>query len=93
MDYAKLTVADLKDLLKQRGLSATGLYRKQQIIDVLEQDDAQSGEPAEEDDAEEEEVEVKAKTGSRSSTKRKASSPVPAGPTSKQPKKAKPEPP
>ncbi|KAG9965873.1 PARP-domain-containing protein, partial [Aureobasidium melanogenum] len=93
MDYAKLTVADLKDLLKQRGLSATGLYRKQQIIDVLEQDDAQSGEPAEEDDAEEEEVEVKVKTGSRSSTKRKASSPVPAGPTSKQPKKAKPEPP
>ncbi|KAG9518070.1 PARP-domain-containing protein, partial [Aureobasidium melanogenum] len=92
MDYAKLTVADLKDLLKQRGLSATGLYRKQQIIDVLEEDDAGSGEPAEpeEDDAEEE-VEVKVKTSSRSSTKRKPSSPVPAGPT-KQPKKAKPEP-
>ncbi|KAG9741997.1 hypothetical protein KCU75_g15746, partial [Aureobasidium melanogenum] len=90
MDYAKLTVADLKDLLKQRGLSATGLYRKQQIIDVLEEDDAGSGKPAEpeEDDAEEE-VEVKAK--SKRSTKRKASSPVPAGPT-KQPKKAKPEP-
>ncbi|KAH0000796.1 hypothetical protein KCU78_g15203, partial [Aureobasidium melanogenum] len=92
MDYAKLTVADLKDLLKQRGLSATGLYRKQQIIDVLEEDDAGSGEPAEpeEDDAEEE-VEVKVKTSSRSSKKRKPSSPVPAGPT-KQPKKPKPEP-
>ncbi|KAG9698518.1 PARP-domain-containing protein, partial [Aureobasidium melanogenum] len=94
MDYDKLKVAELKELLTQRGLSTTGLYRKQQIINALQEDDAESGEPAEpeEDDAEEE-VEVKAKS-TRSSTKRKASSPLPTGPTpAKQPKKAKPEPP
>lgn len=93
MDYSKLKVAELKELLKQRGLSATG-SKKQQIIDALEEDDAESGEPAEleeeqEDDVEDE-VQVKAKT-TRSSTKRKAPS-SPAGPTSKQPKKPKPEP-
>lgn len=92
MDYSKLKVAELKELLKQRGLSATG-SKKQQIIDALEEDDVESGEQAEpeQDDAEEEEVDVKVKSSSRSSTKRKASSPVPASPT-KQPKKAKPEP-
>lgn len=92
MDYDKLKVAELKELLTQRGLSTTGLYRKQQIINALQEDDAESGGPAEpeEDDAEEE-VEVKAKS-TRSSTKRKASSPLPTGPTpAKQPKKAKPE--
>ncbi|KAK6000311.1 hypothetical protein QM012_003943 [Aureobasidium pullulans] len=93
MDYSKLKVAELKDLLTQRGLSATGLSRKQQIIDVLQEDDAESGGPVDldEEDAEDQ-VEVKVKTSARSSTKRKASSPVPAGPTSKQPKKAKSEP-
>lgn len=93
MYYSKLKVAELKELLKQRGLSATG-SKKQQIIDALEEDDAESGDPAElEEEAEADagaEVEVKAKT-TRSSTKRKASSPVPTGPTSKQPKKAKSE--
>lgn len=91
MNYAKLKVAELKELLTQRGLSATG-PKKQQLIDALEEDDAESGE-APEPEEEEEQVEVKAKTtgSTRSSTKRKASSPAPAGPT-KQPKKAKPEP-
>jgi len=95
MDYSKLKVAELKELLKERGISATGLSKKQLIIDALEEDDAESGLPAdqqeEEDDAEAEvELDVKTTTKStRSSTKRKASSPTPT----KQAKKPKPEPP
>lgn len=95
MDYSKLKVAELKELLKERGLSTTGLSKKQAIIDALEEDDAESGLPAdqqeEEDDAEVEvELDVKTTTKStRSSTKRKANSPTPA----KQAKKPKPEPP
>ncbi|KAI4719294.1 PARP-domain-containing protein [Aureobasidium sp. EXF-10727] len=94
MDYSKLKVAELKDLLKQRGLSATGLSKKQLIIDALEEDDAESGQPAEEEDEDADDAKVEVKTSTRSSTKRKASSPVPAAPTrAKQPKKANPEPP
>jgi poly [ADP-ribose] polymerase len=91
MDYSKLKVAELKELLKERGLSATGLSKKQLIIDALEEDDAETGQPAdqqeEEDDAE---VELDAKTTkSTRSSKRKATSPTPAA---KQAKKPKPEP-
>ncbi|KAK4561563.1 hypothetical protein LTR86_004242 [Recurvomyces mirabilis] len=44
-DYSKLKVAELKDVLKQRGIPQTGLSKKQQIIDALEEDDAKKGEP------------------------------------------------
>jgi poly [ADP-ribose] polymerase len=93
MDYSKLKVAELKELLKERGISVTGLSKKQLIIDALEENDAESGEPAgeleEDDDAEAEvELDVKSTKSTRSSTKRKASSPTPA----KQPKKPKQEP-
>ncbi|KAF1812487.1 hypothetical protein P152DRAFT_341121 [Eremomyces bilateralis CBS 781.70] len=37
--YAKLTVVNLRAVLKDRGIPATGLTRKQQFIDRLEQDD------------------------------------------------------
>lgn len=96
MDYSKLKVAELKELLKERGLSATGLSKKQLIVDALEEDDAESGLPADQQEEEEDdagaEVEADVKTttkSARSSTKRKASSPTPA----KQAKKPKPEPP
>jgi hypothetical protein len=35
-DYNKLTVANLKGLLKERGIPQTGLTRKAQIIEALE---------------------------------------------------------
>jgi poly [ADP-ribose] polymerase len=89
MDYSKLKVAELKELLKERGLSATGLSKKQLIIDALEEDDAQTGQPdedlEEEDDAEVG-VDVKPTKSTRSSTKRKASSPTPAKQAEKKPK-------
>ena len=92
MDYSKLKVAELKELLKERGLSATGLSKKQLIIDALEEDDAEAGQqPDQQEEEDDAEVELDAKTtkSTRSSSKRKASSPAPA----KQPKKQKPEPP
>ncbi|KAK3058663.1 hypothetical protein LTR09_000228 [Extremus antarcticus] len=39
-DYSKLKVAELRDVLKERGIPSTGLSRKQQIIDALEAHDA-----------------------------------------------------
>lgn len=47
MDYNKLKVAELRDVLKQRGIPSTGLSRKQQIVDALEAHDATqtNGEP------------------------------------------------
>lgn len=92
--YSKLKVAELKELLKERGISATGL-KKQELIDALEQDDVESGNAPEDDEVEEEDDVAVAttKTTARSSTKRKASSPVPAPTSAKQPKKAKAEPP
>ncbi|KAK3066443.1 hypothetical protein LTR53_017209, partial [Teratosphaeriaceae sp. CCFEE 6253] len=45
-DYNKLKVAELKDLLKDRGIPQTGLSRKQSIIDALEAKDAEVSEDA-----------------------------------------------
>ena len=42
-DYSRLKVAELKDILKERGIPTTGLSRKQSIIDALESHDAQEG--------------------------------------------------
>ncbi|KAF2136605.1 uncharacterized protein K452DRAFT_322316 [Aplosporella prunicola CBS 121167] len=42
-DYAKLKVVELRDLLKERGISSAGLSKKQQIIDALQADDADAG--------------------------------------------------
>ncbi|KAK1815448.1 hypothetical protein LTR12_010166 [Friedmanniomyces endolithicus] len=39
--YSKLKVVELKDLLKERGIPATGLTRKQSIIDALEKRDSE----------------------------------------------------
>ncbi|KAI9691532.1 MAG: hypothetical protein M1822_007603 [Bathelium mastoideum] len=41
-DYHKLTVATLKTILKDRSIPSTGLTRKQQIVDKLQEHDAQS---------------------------------------------------
>ncbi|KAF2100812.1 hypothetical protein NA57DRAFT_54885 [Rhizodiscina lignyota] len=38
-DYNKLTVANLRALLKERGIPSTGLTRKQQIIERLQEED------------------------------------------------------
>lgn len=90
-DYNKLKVAELKDMLKARGISASGL-KKQQIIDSLEEDDASAGAGADESEQEEE---TQPKTRSKAGNKRKATSPVPAAPApakqAKQSKKAKTE--
>jgi hypothetical protein len=48
MDYSKLKVTELKDLLKDRGIPSTGLSRKQSIIDALE---AHDGAPVAVDEA------------------------------------------
>ncbi|GAB7353364.1 hypothetical protein MBLNU459_g3846t1 [Dothideomycetes sp. NU459] len=42
-DYSKLKVAELKALLKERDIPTSGLSKKQQIIDALEADDAETG--------------------------------------------------
>lgn len=42
-DYTKLKVAELKEILKERGIPSTGLSRKQQIVDALEAHDASHG--------------------------------------------------
>jgi hypothetical protein len=39
-DYNKQTVAQLRVLLKERGIPATGLTRKAQIVEKLEEADA-----------------------------------------------------
>ncbi|KAI7139646.1 hypothetical protein KC344_g9195, partial [Hortaea werneckii] len=41
-DYSKLKVTELKDLLKERGIASTGLTRKQQIVDALEEEDGKT---------------------------------------------------
>ncbi|KAH8704649.1 hypothetical protein GQ44DRAFT_831325 [Phaeosphaeriaceae sp. PMI808] len=43
-DYSKQTVAQLRQLLKERGISSTGLTRKAHIIEKLEKVDADEGE-------------------------------------------------
>lgn len=42
-DYSKLTVANLRFVLKQRGIPSTGLTRKAQIIEKLEEADQAAG--------------------------------------------------
>jgi hypothetical protein len=42
-DYNKLKVADLRALLKERNIPSTGLTRKAQIIEKLEEHDHQDG--------------------------------------------------
>ncbi|EMC99125.1 hypothetical protein BAUCODRAFT_392171 [Baudoinia panamericana UAMH 10762] len=42
IDYNALKVADLKNLVKERGITATGLSRKQQYIDALQVADQKS---------------------------------------------------
>ncbi|KAI7241023.1 hypothetical protein KC330_g863, partial [Hortaea werneckii] len=41
-DYSKLKVTELKDLLKERGIPSTGLTRKQQMVDALEEEDGKT---------------------------------------------------
>ncbi|KAK5174787.1 uncharacterized protein LTR77_001870 [Saxophila tyrrhenica] len=50
-DYSKLKVAELRDVLKERGIPSTGLTRKQQIVDALEAHDASQNETGEAGDA------------------------------------------
>ena len=70
-DYSKLTVANLRFVLKQRGIPSTGLTRKAQIIEKLEEADQAAGvaptpaEPAQgasEEQKEEQAVEPSEKT-------------------------------
>ena len=46
-DYNKQTVAQLRQLLKDRGIPSTGLTRKAQIIEKLEEVDAAGDEAPE----------------------------------------------
>lgn len=56
-DYSKQTVAQLRAVLKERGIPSTGLTRKQQIIEKLQEHDAANAEPSPaEDDASAEET-------------------------------------
>lgn len=48
-DYSKQTVAQLRQVLKERGIPSTGLTRKQQIIDKLQEHDAVAASPPAED--------------------------------------------
>ena len=41
-DYEKLTVAKLREVFKERGIPATGLTRKQQLIDKLNEEDGKA---------------------------------------------------
>ncbi|KAK5118409.1 hypothetical protein LTR62_002923 [Meristemomyces frigidus] len=50
-EYDKLKVAELKDVLKQRGIPQTGLSRKQQFIDALLSDDEKTNAPVPSDAA------------------------------------------
>jgi hypothetical protein len=51
-DYSKQTVANLRVILKDRGIPSTGLTRKQQIIERLEEDDQAATNEAPPTDAE-----------------------------------------
>jgi hypothetical protein len=42
-DYSKQTVAQLRQLLKDRGIPSTGLTRKAQIVEKLEEADEEGG--------------------------------------------------
>ena len=42
-EYEKLTVAKLREVFKERGIPATGLTKKQQLIDKLHEVDAEAG--------------------------------------------------
>lgn len=42
-EYQEKTVADLRQELRERGIPGTGLTRKQQIIEKLEENDAKKG--------------------------------------------------
>jgi len=55
-DYSKQTVANLRQLLKDRGIPSTGLTRKAQIIEKLEEADAAGDGPPEADNATEEDA-------------------------------------
>lgn len=55
-DYSKQTVANLRQLLKDRGIPSTGLTRKAQIIEKLEEADAAGDGPPETDNATEEDA-------------------------------------
>ncbi|KAF7196348.1 Apoptotic chromatin condensation inducer in the nucleus [Pseudocercospora fuligena] len=59
-DCDKLKVADLKDLVKERGITSTGLKLKQQFIDALEAEDAKDGSAEGGHPGEREEVETAA---------------------------------
>lgn len=64
-DYGKQTVAQLRQLLKDRGIPSTGLTRKAQIVEKLEEKDAEGeiaqveDEDAPEPDAQGEEEDAK----------------------------------
>jgi hypothetical protein len=54
-DYNKQTVAQLRQLLKDRGIPSTGLTRKAQIVERLEEEDGNAGDDApQEQDAQQE---------------------------------------
>jgi len=59
-DYDGLKAAELKDLLKERGIASTGMTRKQQYIEALEAQDAQEagGDATNEGEQEAEETHV-----------------------------------
>jgi hypothetical protein len=48
-DYNKLTVANLRQVLKERGIPSTGLTRKADIVKKLEEHDEYDAAPAEEE--------------------------------------------
>jgi hypothetical protein len=48
-DYNKLTVANLRQVLKERGIPSTGLTRKADIVKKLEEHDENDAAPAEEE--------------------------------------------
>ena len=54
-DYNKQTVAQLRQILKDRGIPSTGLTRKAQIVEKLEEEDAK-GQEAEAQESEEQEA-------------------------------------
>ncbi|KAF2481715.1 hypothetical protein BDY17DRAFT_325232 [Neohortaea acidophila] len=59
-DYNKLKVVELKEILKVRGIPSTGLSRKAQIVEALEENDReQAGAAAEDGENAEQPAEVK----------------------------------
>jgi hypothetical protein len=57
-DYNKLTVANLRQVLKERGIPSTGLTRKADIVKKLEEHDEYDAAPAEEEEEEESTAQV-----------------------------------